>query len=47
MNIMQPDIYIKPSLKNVNVLEFLRMDYILDEANKDALELRKILEKRI
>lgn len=45
MSISKPDIYIKPLLKNLNVLEFHRIDYILSEAEKDSLILKKILSK--
>ncbi len=43
MSVSPPDIYVRPDLKNIGVLEFNRIDYILKEAEKDIPRLKELL----
>lgn len=43
LKVNPPDIYIKQALNDVGMLEFYKIDEILEEARKDAEKLEKIL----
>jgi NTE family protein len=45
MKITKPEIYIKPTLKDVRILDFHKVEYILECGKQAATELKEILAK--
>jgi len=47
MKLLQPDVYIKPALENIQILDFHRQKEIMDSVKDDVAMFKEELEKRI
>jgi NTE family protein len=47
MKVCKPEIYIKPSLQDVGILDFDKINYVLQSVRKDVKYFRKELEKKL